>query len=864
MLNPGDSAVFQWRVLLSDPLPTLGTLEIMFICNIRTLIQQQYCSSFAADRKTLRIKWFDEPLLPLECSLTGPDTLVARAAELRMQPNPWTLTYALHNPADRDVTITSIALIVPKGMALSTIPANDTLRNPGFIAAKSTYTTTWTIQATNLPTPRTVRFAVLVRDRWKYVVLTCEKTVTLPPLFSTTCAARGPAAIRYTPATGRTDPDSIAVSVLLENKVDTLQNYRLCEIDLSRAPHLALAAGETAGKPPFFIAYRFRRMLEWRLVLGTPPASNAADTVLFRWSAEKDPDIHYCQLVIPLEVLRSEVSCALAAPAALQAGTQPCSYAPNPFDARCVVRNLGSVAVNLWYAALTAGTNADASVAPSDWQQLGLLAPGAADTVTWRVTAMTRRFPRTLPLSVSIVDQNSATVTTCNAHVSVPGVTDDLSCALLAPDSLHYDVLTDRYTPDPFAATLVLGNLLDSEQDSLEARIDLTGAPHLKIAAGDSASRFIVGILAHGSTQCVWQLSTASSSDHPVSERIDVRYRHRGDTAWIACSRDIHIGGEQRIAALACSTAGHDSVWADKAYERVIPAPVQLQYTITNNGNAPAPACEAAIVLPPMYRLVNRADSIQSYPAILPGQRASREWLLDVDPDLIHAGDETVRWVRRCDGIALDSSCAWRITLSLASPEGLVYSPWLLRFFAKQNEALPPAQTVHSWTGGALPSLWQLSSSASWLDYQPRSGSLASTIQVQPTSTALPAGVHATSIDFAPAPPRALRGIQVLYEIGTLLGTDRPATPSALQLAPNYPNPAIGSTAIGFTLQARCRVTMELYDTFGRRVALLLDADCEAGSTMLRFDVSSFVPGVYSCILRAGPTTVSRLLPILR
>jgi hypothetical protein len=264
-----------------------------------------------------------------------------------------------------------------------------------------------------------------------------------------------------------------------------------------------------------------------------------------------------------------------------------------------------------------------------------------------------------------------------------------------------------------------------------------------------------------------------------------------------------------------------------------------------------------------MYRLVDRADSIQAYPAILPGQSVSREWLLDVEPDLVHPGDETIRWVRRCDGIALDSGCDWRVTLSVASLQGLVVSPWLLRFFATQNEALPPAQTVHSWTGGALPSLWRLSSSASWLDYQPRSVSLASTVQVQPTSTALPVGSYATSIDFTPAPSRTLPSIQVLYEIGTLLGRANPTAPASLQLMQNYPNPARGSSVIGFTLPARGRVTMELFDTFGRRAALLFDAECDAGAQTLRFDASSIVPGVYQCVLRTGPTAASRLLTIL-
>jgi len=70
-------------------------------------------------------------------------------------------------------------------------------------------------------------------------------------------------------------------------------------------------------------------------------------------------------------------------------------------------------------------------------------------------------------------------------------------------------------------------------------------------------------------------------------------------------------------------------------------------------------------------------------------------------------------------------------------------------------------------------------------------------------------------------------------------------TPQHHRLYQNYPNPFNPSTTIGFDLGTTSRVTLDIYDVTGRKVAELLDSPMTAGYHSVRFDGSGFSSGVY-------------------
>ena len=88
-------------------------------------------------------------------------------------------------------------------------------------------------------------------------------------------------------------------------------------------------------------------------------------------------------------------------------------------------------------------------------------------------------------------------------------------------------------------------------------------------------------------------------------------------------------------------------------------------------------------------------------------------------------------------------------------------------------------------------------------------------------------------------------------------------------LRPNYPNPFNPSTTIEFTLPAQAEVSLEIYTSYGERVATLVHGEQDAGTHRVRWngrnDNSSTVSsGVYICRLSAGAFTAHQSLLLVK
>ena len=88
--------------------------------------------------------------------------------------------------------------------------------------------------------------------------------------------------------------------------------------------------------------------------------------------------------------------------------------------------------------------------------------------------------------------------------------------------------------------------------------------------------------------------------------------------------------------------------------------------------------------------------------------------------------------------------------------------------------------------------------------------------------------------------------------------------PAAYFLDQNYPNPFNPSTAIAFALPRETRVTLEVYNLLGQRVALLVDDVRPAGYYSQRFDGSSFGSGIYFYRLNAGEVSFLKKMLLVK
>lgn len=95
------------------------------------------------------------------------------------------------------------------------------------------------------------------------------------------------------------------------------------------------------------------------------------------------------------------------------------------------------------------------------------------------------------------------------------------------------------------------------------------------------------------------------------------------------------------------------------------------------------------------------------------------------------------------------------------------------------------------------------------------------------------------------------------------------AIPSAVSLAPGYPNPFRQQTAIRFGLPRASEVELSVYNVAGQRVRLLCDEPLEAGFHTMRWDGRNDQgltagSGIYVIRLKAGDTTHTQRLVLVR
>ncbi|MDC1068527.1 T9SS type A sorting domain-containing protein [Candidatus Kapabacteria bacterium] len=87
---------------------------------------------------------------------------------------------------------------------------------------------------------------------------------------------------------------------------------------------------------------------------------------------------------------------------------------------------------------------------------------------------------------------------------------------------------------------------------------------------------------------------------------------------------------------------------------------------------------------------------------------------------------------------------------------------------------------------------------------------------------------------------------------------------SIFTLESNYPNPFSESTQIRFNLKESNQVTIELYDSFGQKVKVLMDEFKASGNYNLLFESVSLSSGNYILVMKAGNLESARTIIIAK
>ncbi len=81
---------------------------------------------------------------------------------------------------------------------------------------------------------------------------------------------------------------------------------------------------------------------------------------------------------------------------------------------------------------------------------------------------------------------------------------------------------------------------------------------------------------------------------------------------------------------------------------------------------------------------------------------------------------------------------------------------------------------------------------------------------------------------------------------------ESPRPPQTFELFQNYPNPFNPATVIRFQLPAASRVSLDVFDLLGRKVASLVDGMVEAGYHSIEWNPRAAASGLYFCRLEAS------------
>jgi hypothetical protein len=95
-------------------------------------------------------------------------------------------------------------------------------------------------------------------------------------------------------------------------------------------------------------------------------------------------------------------------------------------------------------------------------------------------------------------------------------------------------------------------------------------------------------------------------------------------------------------------------------------------------------------------------------------------------------------------------------------------------------------------------------------------------------------------------------------------GTENSEIATGIELEQNYPNPFNPTTVVGFRLSVSGDVTLKVYDTLGREVAVLVNDRLTAGSHSAEFDASHLASGVYLYRLTVGGETFTKRMTLLK
>ncbi len=868
-LGPGESETFTWQVRIDTTALTGDGLWV----DAMVYYQDADVGTDGAPKASPCSFYISivRPRPAFTCRLDAPDTLDVDASGGRYSPSPFPVHFELTNDSDFPFPLSRVGLHFGNGMGVEPAPPASRFLSAGTLAPGASFQGDWQADATRLPSSRVVHITVMGQDEAGNLFPLCDGEIIIRPIDPLRCASLEESTVRFNPRTGLFDPVDALARLRLWHEIDTLLPDVTVTADLSACRVLELKPGETPQRSIPQMLRAVTHTLDWTLTAASGPAGDRVDTVRFHAAAGGGAWTRSCEQTFRIRVIDSHLECAIQLPASLSAAKV---QSRTPVLLEYTLTNTGTVPVNVDRLEL-AMDPLDSGLDALDPITLPGAQIAAGATLPWylRLRAAIWRETRSVHCTVTAYGQSSigtdSVLSRCDAAIEIEGV-DGLRCAITAADSVRFERDSLRYSPNPVPVTMDLSNVLDTDESAVEAEIDLTGAPRFKLAGGEDAKKVLAGIDSQSLGSFTWLLvpEAATTGDN---QDIIIRYRSSEQGLWKECGASVFVAAWPEIAEVRCATAGHDSLFADAAYEAIVPEPFQVSYTATNSGTLPLTGCEAAIVLPPGFALAG-SDSIQSFGTSVPGslapnESATRWWTLTTDDRLQNFGAKDITWQWSSDQQGSTNGCAHVVQVSPDPSSGIVLTPLRLFFEAELGGALPPAQPVRLWTGGGLSIPWTAVSDTWYMDIDPEAGDRPGEIAVRPNTTMLNKGLHTSTLTIGGAAGNLPRRIAVEYQITNLTDVgDRPSVRS-IAFGPVYPHPIplAGEARLRLRNPRMLPLRVTLHDLLGRERAILREGMTSENEVLyLRPAALGLSPGNYLLRVLSSDGQQSLLVTVVR
>jgi hypothetical protein len=843
-LRPGDRHTVRWRVRVDDAaFDTSGAwLDVVTYYfdadRMRGTPSVITCDAYINFARRDRF----EPEVP--CAVTAPDSLSVLGDNY--DPTPFPVSLTVNNTGSGPITFARFSMNFGDGMYLFPVPAGGKYAPGATVPPGGSHTVNWQARALRRPVARDVRIFCMGEDPVGNPLSLCDATVHVPAM-PMQCMAFGTQNITVNPETGAITPNPAEVLLELRSVIDSALLDINVWLDMSGCRHLSLPMADY-GRGPLRMIQNDVDTLRWQLGLASNPVGTATDTLYFRITGGGGRWSTLCMLPVRITMLLGGAECALYGPGSVPE-SQVLQRTPVIIDYS--LRNTGTVALDARRVDLTIPGGSGLLALDPLSRTLSPLSPGDSLTEQWKLRPLALRASRNVTLEaftwgLKRDGTGDSLLAMCTHDMHIPGI-DGLLCDITTLDTVRFIRDELRYDPDPVPVTMELRNILDTDR-----RRD---------RSGDRSHRRPA-------------LRTRNRRDRDQNPRLH-RQQQRRATAMAAAATAGLRSRKHRISPSATAplskangrSACHDhrrsmAPCTDNALRclrsRLAPRRSGLRTHHPrafrnllhrhNTGTVALRNCAATIILPPEFELVSDSATL-SFGELRPGHSNTRWWTLKTTPALADFGAYPVNFTWYSDEQGSASGCDHTVHVLKDASSGIVFTPLHLHFEAEQNDPLPAAQHVQLWTGGGLSMPWTAQGGQWWLNADPVSGDHAARIAVQPNSTALPVGLHATALTIAGQAPNLPKDVAVTYEITGLLDVGRRAAARLYEMGPVWPQPVPlnGEARISLNVPPGEYVRITLYDALGREVAVLREGVLPEADPVLRIVPSALrmQPGMY-------------------